>query len=480
MNWKDSLRIPEDFSLRLWGYTATACNLAGTALWVEAWYDQVIPTNAGWLQLTVFFTLTMLGSIFLARNLYRTGGPWFDRRVFLPIWILACLAASLPIVLYAGKAGSWQELFRQSFYANSGAEGNRLFIHLLVIILMIWRAAALARYPISLEVCLKSFRFGLIAFFIFGLTYSLKTPRYIILSYFIFLIISLICLTTARVADVGTARGGRLPSLNSRRLASLSGIAVLIASVAILAARGIGQPVAAALAGAIIAFTGAALMIIIEVLSPLLNILLEAVYRFGVKIFAVLPELFHRDFQTPEQIPDLHQPVEGLSGQAGMLDISKIIAAAVLVSATVLIFLLLRRKAWQSKGILLEETSEKSDRVQRQQWKIKSPFQQSLKRIFQPGRVVAAARVRQIYSELCDLCARLGKPRRLSQTPIEFLPTMANLFPDNQIGLEQITSAYLQVRYGLYPENEVEIKLVEDAWAEIKRKGIEKLTELKK
>jgi hypothetical protein len=90
-------------------------------------------------------------------------------------------------------------------------------------------------------------------------------------------------------------------------------------------------------------------------------------------------------------------------------------------------------------------------------------------------RLLAAARVRRIYTNLLRLSARLDLPRPGSSTPLEFMPKLGRLFPDLLPDLEAITQAYVRVRYGELVEPQDELEKVERAWQNIKIEGERRL-----
>ena len=94
-------------------------------------------------------------------------------------------------------------------------------------------------------------------------------------------------------------------------------------------------------------------------------------------------------------------------------------------------------------------------------------------------RLRAAARIRQIYAELMDLCDNLDQPRGEAQTPLEFIPSLARLFPEFGREVEVITQSYLLVRYGQLPETRQEVEEVENAWKTIRSRGDELYKDLK-
>jgi hypothetical protein len=86
-------------------------------------------------------------------------------------------------------------------------------------------------------------------------------------------------------------------------------------------------------------------------------------------------------------------------------------------------------------------------------------------------RFQAAARIRQIYTDLLELCSELELPRPDSQTPLEFLDTIQKTLTSVQEPLNTITQAYLKVRYGELPETREEVLAVETAWEQVQRAG---------
>lgn len=94
----------------------------------------------------------------------------------------------------------------------------------------------------------------------------------------------------------------------------------------------------------------------------------------------------------------------------------------------------------------------------------------SLSRL-RPSRRQLAVRIRQIYSDLMDLSADIEHPRPEASTPLEFLPELRSVLPDQAGDLNRITYAYIKVRYGEYPESSAEVDEVEAAWRRVEEEG---------
>lgn len=76
----------------------------------------------------------------------------------------------------------------------------------------------------------------------------------------------------------------------------------------------------------------------------------------------------------------------------------------------------------------------------------------------------AAASIRRIYRLMCRAAAAAGYPRLEAETPNEYLPTLARVWPDNAAEARLITDAFIRVRYGELPETAEELEAIRAAW----------------
>jgi hypothetical protein len=63
-------------------------------------------------------------------------------------------------------------------------------------------------------------------------------------------------------------------------------------------------------------------------------------------------------------------------------------------------------------------------------------------------QLLAAISVQNIYANLCRLARQRGYPRHPAQPPDDYLPVLAQAFPDQDQALSRITTAYMRVHYG--------------------------------
>jgi hypothetical protein len=78
-----------------------------------------------------------------------------------------------------------------------------------------------------------------------------------------------------------------------------------------------------------------------------------------------------------------------------------------------------------------------------------------------------AASIRRIYKQMCQTAASNGFPRLEAETPYEYLPTLASVWPDHTGESRLITEAFVRVRYGEIPESETELNEIRQAWARL-------------
>jgi hypothetical protein len=79
----------------------------------------------------------------------------------------------------------------------------------------------------------------------------------------------------------------------------------------------------------------------------------------------------------------------------------------------------------------------------------------------------AALSIRRIYQQMCRAAEGAGYPRHEFQTPYEYLPTLAQVWPGNMAASQLITNAFVKVRYGELPESREELEAIRAAWRQL-------------
>jgi hypothetical protein len=93
------------------------------------------------------------------------------------------------------------------------------------------------------------------------------------------------------------------------------------------------------------------------------------------------------------------------------------------------------------------------------------------KRLRPEVRRLPAEQIRRIYIQLLDYYNDLGLPRPVNQTPLEYLPAMQSQLPIVAVELEEITQAYMRVRYGGASESVEEVERINAAWQRVVETG---------
>jgi hypothetical protein len=90
-------------------------------------------------------------------------------------------------------------------------------------------------------------------------------------------------------------------------------------------------------------------------------------------------------------------------------------------------------------------------------------------KLSQKEKIIAAEKVRTIYSKLLEHAAQIGYPRQNSVTPLEFQSDLFQAFPNGKNEVVLITSAYVKIRYGQFLETQDEVSRIEAAWSVLEK-----------
>jgi len=365
------------------------------------------------------------------------------------------------------------------------------FVIILTALLMSWRGSVYANVQPDSESITGGFRTGVIMIFIYGLIPPvLEFPLAILL--FLFLGSGLLAMSTIRLAAQSKRRGGKSIPFERKWLVGLSFTILIV----IFSSWGIVSWIKGAGIGFLYAIYTAIVTAIIWLVSPLLWLMdrfvtlinqwmrLDLFLDFfadviqsirtavaglveSVKgLFDFLERLFGGVDQTPFQIP---KPV---------------VLWGTILFVVVIVLLTLRKHVWKDENVPGEEMLSESEAtdlfgllrsgINRVLDQLKQGIDDLLG-LRHARMLLAAARVRRIYTSLLKLSARLDLPRPRSNTPLEFLPKLARLFPDRLQDLDTITQAYVRVRYGELVETQNELERVERAWQAVKTEGEQRL-----
>jgi hypothetical protein len=447
------------------------------ALWIGGWYQIAVKStiHTGWIILLL--GVMMLSSYTLAR-LFNTlqQKPLLQRMLYL-IWVIVSLLLSLNLIFFTEGFLSPRLLIRQTFGGFFDPQRSvPEFWHLFVFLLAILRSILLARNPVTRDQVSKAFNTGVVMLLFSGFTFGSEIPTSVLPVFYGLLFTGLLGLSISHFVDLAENSGGRLPSFGSQWV-----LGILIASLgfvllAVIAGWLIDETVAGLLAQAALGLFMIFSLLVMLILSPILAVILEVSNRIGQALFADNQELLSQ--VTSQNLDDLRgTEEETLYLMTSVFENSKGIIMLIILGIIVIIsVILVRWKPWQRRLREEEGISSRGSRTTRPARDTENNRPDLLSNL---RSRLAAARIRDIYRRLMHLCERLKTPRPPAITPLEFMPQMEKLFPDCVAELQDITHAYLQIRYGELPETHQEVLAVLNAWNTVKRsaKHARKFTE---
>jgi hypothetical protein len=351
-----------------------------------------------------------------------------------------------------------------------------LLIAAVTVLMGWWRGLGIAQGSLRSGHAMRGFRFGLVMILLYGVIQSSLGGELRYFHFYIFLCAGLIAMISARLSSQHRLDGGLGPTDR----AWIVGIAVLtvglvgLAALAAAVARGPLSELASSAAS--IAFTWTARLLAVA-LSPVLYLAVRAMRGFvNLLNQAVMPQSAQEPQVRPSpydewlnELRETEPPVWADELTAWLQGI--LFAAAAL--AVVWLFLIRLRRIRALKPT--EPSGVRGSSYERGEIRpaLINALWDRLQALNARDRLRASERVRQIYAQLMQLCGQLGMARAASTTPLEYLPTLKDRFPEFQSELETITQAYNRVRYGELPETRREVDAVERAWARIRARGQE-------
>lgn len=460
--------------LRVWAEVAGLALMLLEMTWITAYYTGFAHGRLAWGRVAFVLGMMMLFSHYLARVLNFFRVKIRTRQVIFGVWLLLAIFGSMRVLVFANQTPSLWTLLTRPFIAINEPDGGIVeFGHLALVTILALRGVALARDRVSSIQALRSFQIGLLAFLAYGFMLSRFGETQAYEALFAFLFFSVLAMAAARISGVSELRGGKAGRFAADWMAGIVAASLATAGAALLLGILLRGPVGflvEQITIIVLVIFGVATMIVTYPLMLLLawaTPFLQGLFA-NLQLLSVLEELQGMLEGVTEKQSDL---LEGL-GKA--LDAGQILGRIGLI----ILILLAILAALRWRQLLHRETGEE------QVSDLKATFRlprfnldlgKELER-FRPGRWLAAARIRRIYAELMLLCARLKQPRPAAQTPLEFLPRMKVLFPEQETELETITQAYLGVRYGMLPETPEELQAVDRAWERVKLAGRRLLT----
>jgi len=460
--------------------------------WVTPWFRSLTPRLSAVSPVRGFIIL--FGMILFSHLLVRTINYLHlkkpvQRGIFV-IFLVVCILVGIKSILYAQESVSLLDLINRPLH-NFADLKNLLppeFVVILAVIIAFWRGLTIAQERIGTAFVTTHFWVGITMYVAFVLVNTLSTgesPGYF---FYLFIYSTLLAMCAARMTVIEMLRGGMENKINRFWLMGI----VLAGLCTVGLAASLGGVVGEQFIRIVTLLFGI-LTIIMGLLwilfNPIITMLIDALGSFFTNTQA--NKSLGQGFQNLSQLLEqLNQKISNMLGKTGFSlffeqwgsTIKLIIFVSVAVVLIVILVYWMAIKLWQdrTKSGEEEKTNLKIENIfiwlkdlLRQRLGEARKTLSQITDLNRRQRIRAAARVRQVYADLMDLCESLGQPRDDAETPLEFLPQLHQLFPALQPEASVITNAYNSVRYGQLPEIRQEVDEIEAAWKKLDSAGRE-------
>lgn len=482
-------------SINPWSELGLWASICMELSWGVLWYQALLRFGKELEYIQVFLILggLLLLSFTATRLINYLDINMNFRRILMFVILLICFYIGLKHLLYVNDSVNLKIVFSRFMdLFNNKEELIPAELLMMAVVLIVWgRAISLAGKREWLSSVMGKFRTGVIMFFIYGLIIPIidRSPA---IALYLFLFSGLIAMSSTRINIISRMRGGQRIPFDNRWILGISLVVFVILGVTIMVEISAKSGIFALISQ----FYSRAIVLIFYILtlifSPFVYLLFKLLDWIGRILYIEgMSEVFD-DILTQMQgiLEQLDETVGNWFENTTVPDLSGLVKAILAYRAYFLLGFIslcalgiliwtLRRKR------IIQETSDVQDFQSAGEANVfdllKSAFRNGFKQVaedlgnvlglWRSGGWYRAARIRLIYARLMDLSRKLDSPRPLASTPLEFLPKLVDLFPDNSSDLEIITQAYVQVRYGDIPERKEEVDSVEEAWKRLKEVG---------
>jgi hypothetical protein len=428
----------------------------------------------------LWLLLLMLIPFNLIRVMSLVNIPRDRQRIVLVGGLLLTIMFSLRALLY-DPVSLFDFAWFSAFIEHAGQPSNPLWFRDIIVFIIVcfiwWRGISLAGRSIDIGDIGVRFRFGslLLAVLIGGIAQSVLTQSvtpFILL----FFLSSLMAIVLTRIEQLELNQSGRSFPLGPRWVLMVALAAFLIVFIiGILAGLAGGRAVDDTIGWLspvwlALEFLGTAVIGVVSYLSTPLIILLSWIMEFFINLIGPALQIAFENLGEITDATDGFLTEEDLGEGAPARIIFPTRVISILVMA---FFILLVSLAFTRLLQFLRPPSQTDSELVNpfENLSIKKPGfgRRLLNKFGLFRRQMAAASIRRIYLDMCNMAGHNGYPRLESETPYEFLKTLKEAWPEHPADTRLITEAYNRVRYGELPESQAELDEIEAAWKRLER-----------
>jgi hypothetical protein len=369
----------------------------------------------------------------------------------------------------------------RQFFSNVAEAGSLIWTRDLSIFLLIlltwWRGLRLATREHEVNRMGLRLRVGGLIIAPLIIWFAANFLTWSVVPYLmLFFLAALTAIALVRVEQMEQEQSGHLATLDATWLATivLAAMAIILTAV-ILASIISGEslffvlnwltPVwsAAQFGGTATALT---LYYLGEPFLDLFAISLQAFAAVLAYLLSLAGEGLRESGLLTEGIPTLAIPTPTATVEVtGSSTISKVAILALMMGAVILVTFALVRLYRQATFVARESGRSRHD--DQDEDGEQGVGRAILERLGLLRSWRAALSIRRIYQQMCRAAEGAGYPRLEFQTPYEYLPMLALVWPENAADSRLITNAFVKVRYGEVPETREELEAIRAAWRQL-------------
>ncbi|OGO13398.1 MAG: hypothetical protein A2Y53_02580 [Chloroflexi bacterium RBG_16_47_49] len=468
--------------------------------WITPWFRSLTPETYAVDSLRVLIMLSCV--VLFSHLLIRVMDYLRLKRSIRPGLMVAFLIVGsfvgIKTMLYAQESISLSELITRPI--RSFADIKYLipaeFIVTIAVLLGFWRGVSLAQEHVGPSSVKSHFLIGIVMFVVFIFVNTLVTGEQPGDFFYLFLFSSLVGMCAARMTIVGMVRGGKENRFNRSWFLGIILAAFLVVSLSAVLG-GVITDQFAWIGVLFLGLFGSIIVLVWMISDPIISFLITILGKLTQNSQTIedFGESINKLNKLMREFGQRIMEMVGINGIGSWLSrwgptIKTIVLVSIIGLVILGIILWMAITLWRDRKRRLVEDEEKSNLISgnlihsflnllHQGWNRALTSLDQLTDFRQRQRIRAAARIRQVYAELMELCASLGQPRPESHTPLEFVPKLERLFPEFHPEIGMITHAYLDVRYGQLPETQDEVAAIDFAWKKLHKAGDELLKETK-
>lgn len=487
------MRRLRSFQLNPWRELSVLMVILMEVCWVTPWFRSLTAATYGVDSWRVFLVLIslVLCTYLLIRIMDYLRLKKNVRRWIMLVFVLVGILVGLKSLLYAHQFTTFRDLLNRP--VQSFVDVKTLipaeFLVILTILVAFWRGLAVAQAHIDPSTVIDHFVVGIVMYVVFIFANTLVTGETPGDFFFLFVFCALVAMCTSRMTILGTLRGGINNRFNRFWLVGIIVAATCVVVLSALLGSLLGNQFSW-VGNLLLGLMGSIIVLIWLVISPAISLLITLLGNLfnsqKIKDLEAGLQNLNRLFQgLGKDITDLFKE----SALGRLLEhwgptLKMVIFIAIIAIIIFGILTWMAIQLWQDRARRRLAGEQKSDvmaenllqqllNLLRQGWDGAINSLVGLTNFNQRQKLRVAARIRQVYADLMDLCASLNHPRDEASTPLEFLPELDRIFPSLQPEAAKITEAYNLVRYGQLPETQQEIDQIEAAWKKISSAGRE-------